>query len=128
MKSDLEIENAASLPLRGSLAGHNPVWHPRNFQTISAPTADGIHRPEKFAEDMFALLTVGHFGALQNCRMGRRLPRKSHCSMSLSPDSPGLRHAPGIVLPSEATHRQEVRPGLGAGPLIAGSGRGIVQR
>ena len=34
MKSDLEIENAASLPLLGSLAGHNPVWHPRNFQTI----------------------------------------------------------------------------------------------
>ena len=34
MKSDLEIENAASLPLLGSLASHNPVWHPRNFQTI----------------------------------------------------------------------------------------------
>ncbi len=26
MKSDLEIENAASLPLRRSLAGHNPAW------------------------------------------------------------------------------------------------------
>ena len=39
--------------------------------------------------------------------------------------SPGLRRAPGIVLPSEATHRQEVRPGLGAGPLFVGSGRGI---
>ena len=88
----------------------------------------GIHRPEKFAEDMFARVTLGHFGALQNCRMGRRLPRKSHCSMSLSPDSPGLRHAPGIVLPRESTHRQEVRPGLGAGPLFAGSGRGMVQR
>ena len=34
MKSDLEIENAASLPLLGSLAGHNPVCHPRNFQKI----------------------------------------------------------------------------------------------
>jgi hypothetical protein len=66
--------------------------------TRTAPTADGIHRPEKFADEMFALLTVGHFGALQNCRMGRRLPRKSHCNMSLSPDSPELRHAPGIVL------------------------------
>ena len=34
MKSAIEIENAASLPLRSSLAGHNPVWHPRCFQTI----------------------------------------------------------------------------------------------
>jgi hypothetical protein len=92
----------------------------------------GIHRPEKFAEDMFARVTLGHFGALQNCRMGRRLPRKSHCSMSLSPDSPGLRHVPGIVLPRESTHRQEVRPGLGAGPLFcgerAGDGSKVEQR
>ena len=35
MKSDLEIENAAWLPLRRSLAGHNPIWHHRCFQTIS---------------------------------------------------------------------------------------------
>src|ERR1700730_3091007 len=59
-------------------------------------TADGIHRPEKFAEDMFARVTLGHFGALQNCRMGRRLPSKSRCSMSLSPDSPGLRMLPAL--------------------------------
>jgi hypothetical protein len=34
MKSDLEIENAAWLPLRRSLAGHNPIWHHRCFQAI----------------------------------------------------------------------------------------------
>jgi hypothetical protein len=35
MKSDLEIENAAWLPLRRSLAGHNPTWHhSRCFQAI----------------------------------------------------------------------------------------------
>ena len=43
MKSDLEIENAASLPLRGSLAGHNPVWHPRNFQTIDIVARKFVH-------------------------------------------------------------------------------------
>jgi hypothetical protein len=34
MKSAIEIENAASLPLRSSLAAHNPVWHHRSFQAI----------------------------------------------------------------------------------------------
>jgi hypothetical protein len=34
MKSDLEIENAAWLPLRRSLAGHIPIWHHRSFQAI----------------------------------------------------------------------------------------------
>jgi hypothetical protein len=34
MKSAIEIENAASLPLRSSWAAHNPVWHHRCFQTI----------------------------------------------------------------------------------------------
>jgi hypothetical protein len=43
MKSDLEIENAASLPLRRSLAGHNPIWHHRNFQTIDLVARKFVH-------------------------------------------------------------------------------------
>lgn len=43
MKSDLEIENAASLPLRGSLAGHNPVWHHTRFQTIGIVARKFVH-------------------------------------------------------------------------------------
>ena len=42
MKSDLEIENAASLPLRRSLAAHNPVWHHRCFQTIGVVARKSI--------------------------------------------------------------------------------------
>jgi hypothetical protein len=34
MKSDGEIESAASPPLRRSLAGHNPIWHHRCFEAI----------------------------------------------------------------------------------------------
>ena len=34
MKSDLEIENAAWLSLRRSLAGHDPIWHHSCFQAI----------------------------------------------------------------------------------------------
>jgi hypothetical protein len=34
MKSDLEIENAAWLSLRRSLAGHNPIWRHSCFQAI----------------------------------------------------------------------------------------------
>jgi hypothetical protein len=34
MKSAIEIENAAWLPLRSSLAGHIPIWHHRSFQAI----------------------------------------------------------------------------------------------
>ena len=43
MKSDLEIENAASLPLRSSLAAHNPVWHHRCFQTIDIVARKFVH-------------------------------------------------------------------------------------
>src|ERR1700730_7602696 len=34
MKSDLEIENAASPPLRRSLAGHKPALHHRRLHAI----------------------------------------------------------------------------------------------
>jgi hypothetical protein len=40
MKSDLEIENAASLPLRRSLAGHNPIWRAQVVHCYG-PEGDG---------------------------------------------------------------------------------------
>jgi hypothetical protein len=43
MKSDLEIENAAWLPLRRSLAGHNPIWHHRCFQAIGIVARKFVH-------------------------------------------------------------------------------------
>ena len=43
MKSDLEIENAASLPQRGGLAGHNPDWHHTCFQTIDIVARKFVH-------------------------------------------------------------------------------------
>ncbi len=84
MKSDLEIENAASLPLRGSLAGHNPIWLHTCFQTIGVvvrkfvhycgpegdgPDAEGV-APESSSDPPEGAIAAAHVAAISARRGG----------------------------------------------------------
>ena len=67
MKSDLEIESAASPPLRRSLAGHNPVWHHRCFQS-RRPIAPAFVRPNpaEWSDNRITAAWLGHATVLIN--------------------------------------------------------------
>jgi hypothetical protein len=98
MKSDLEIENAAWLPLRRSLAGHNPIWHHRCFQAIGhsgaqvvhcygpegdGPDAEGVP-PESLSDPPEGAIAAAHIAAISARRIGVATPPTRYSTASLA--------------------------------------------